>query len=490
MINKQNESNREIKQNERRLKRENMVDDIDLGSFFELATTSRKYVNGLNLHEIRNEILEDYTGDFELIGSMLVGEVEQKMNIRFKNVDDFESYINAIDYGGYDSEDVIFTGWLYKLNTPEFKKVNRSQYGRGTDFKQDIVEYIGNNCYIPTSGNCFMKCINYFTKKDYTEEFLTFIRTEQRRSKVMTSARVQLFCRKHNINIGCYDGFRVCPRNITQGNTALKIHNIHFCLIWKSDGVSVEGAIKELKDNFRVVDNVICDKHVKSYIKYEYKPKKVQSQLTNMVVYDIETFNTIKCVPYANCIYRLSKISGKYYRDISEKEYQKCLNDCIVFKGLDNFNQMLDYVLQFKGEAKRINNKVVKYNLFLIAHKGSGFDSYVVLNNLPQWRTVVSLIKNGSSIVSLEIFNGYVDPVKKIPQYVHFRCGLLRIKDSLKNIGRSYKLQENLLKQELEHDEIFEDNWEKKKMNGYLILKTMFYQLLSFMLDIQKEWKN
>ena len=313
MIRKQNESSREIKRNERRQKRENITEDIDLGRFFELATTNRKYVNGLNLHEIKNEILEDHTGDFELIGSMLVGEVEQKTNIRFKNVDDFESYINAIDNSGYDSEDVIFTGWLYRLNTLEYKKVNRSQYGRGTDFKQDFVAYIGNNCYIPTSGNCFIKCINYFTKKDYTEEFLTFIRTEQRRSNVMTSARVQLFCRKHNIIIGRYDGFRVCPRNITQRNKALKIHNNHFCLIRKSDGVSFDKAIKELKDNFKVVDNVISDKHVKSYINYEYKPKKVQSQLTNMIVYDIETFSTTKCVPYANYIYRLSKISGKYY---------------------------------------------------------------------------------------------------------------------------------------------------------------------------------
>ena len=412
---------------------------------------------------------------------MLVGEIEQKTNIKFKNVDDFESYINAIDNSGYDSDDVIFTGWLYKLNTPEFKKVNRSQYGSGTDFKQDIVEYIGNNCYIPTSGNCFIKCINRFTKKDYTNEFLTFIRSEQRRCNVMTSARVGSFCRKHNINIGCFDGTRINPRNITQRDTALKIHNNHFCLIWKSDRISFNQVIEnELKPNFKVVDNVISDKHVKSYIKYEYKPKKVQSQLTNMIVYDIETFSTIKCVPYANCIYRLSKISGKYYRDISEKEYQKCLNDCIVFKGLDNINKMLDDVLQFKGEAKRINNKIVKYNLYLITHKGLGFDSYVVLNNLPQWRTVVSLIKNGSGIVSLKIFNGYVDPVKKIPQYVHFRCGLLHIKDSLKNIGKSYKLQENLLKQAVEHDEIFEDIWEEKE-NEWLpylkndVLSTAFF---------------
>ena len=127
-----------------------------------------------------------------------------------------ETYNNAKHNSGYDSEDVIFTGWLYKLNTPQFKRINRSQYGRGTDFKQDIVEYIGNNCYIPTSGNCFIKCINYFTKKDYTQEFLNFIRTEQRRSNVMTFARIQPFSRKYIINIGCYDGGLECVLEILQ----------------------------------------------------------------------------------------------------------------------------------------------------------------------------------------------------------------------------------------------------------------------------------
>ena len=78
LIRKQNESNREIKQNGRRQKRQNIADDIDIRRFFEIATTNRKYLNGLNLHEIKNEILEDYRADFELIGSMLVGEVEKK----------------------------------------------------------------------------------------------------------------------------------------------------------------------------------------------------------------------------------------------------------------------------------------------------------------------------------------------------------------------------------------------------------------------------
>ena len=60
---------------------------------------------------------------------------------------------------------------------------------------------------------------------------------------------------------------------------------------------------------------------------------------------------------------------------------------------------MLDYALEFKGEAKKINNKFVGYKLYLIAHNGSGFNSYVVLSNLPQWQTVVNIIKKGAKTV-------------------------------------------------------------------------------------------
>ena len=54
----------------------------------------------------------------------------------------------------------------------------------------------------------------------------------------MLSAKIQPFCRKFKINIGCYDGFRVCPRNIAERNVAFYVHENHFCLIWKSDGIS------------------------------------------------------------------------------------------------------------------------------------------------------------------------------------------------------------------------------------------------------------
>ena len=122
-----------------------MVEDIDLGRFVELATSNKIYVDSLNLHELTNEFLQDYTGDFELDGLMNIGPIEHKTNIRFKNMDDFECYIDPIDTD-CDSEDVTFTGYVLKLKTLQFKFVIRSAYGKGTNYMQEIFENRGGNC--------------------------------------------------------------------------------------------------------------------------------------------------------------------------------------------------------------------------------------------------------------------------------------------------------------------------------------------------------
>ena len=86
----------------------------------------------INLHDIKKKILEDYTGDFELIASMVIGGMEQKTKSRIRNAEGFEIYINAKDVD-YDSEEVNYTGWLNKLSIPEFNKTSRSEYRRSTD---------------------------------------------------------------------------------------------------------------------------------------------------------------------------------------------------------------------------------------------------------------------------------------------------------------------------------------------------------------------
>ena len=105
-------------------------------------------------------------------------------------------------------------------------------------------------------------------------EFLTFIRNEQIKSNVMTSARIQPFCKKLNFNIGCSDGFGVCPGNNTEKKLALCMYKNHFRLFRKSNGISFNKTLVELKFNFKVVHNVISDKYAKSFMKNEDKAKK------------------------------------------------------------------------------------------------------------------------------------------------------------------------------------------------------------------------
>ena len=198
-----------------------------------------------------------------MVGSLKVGVQSRQTHIRFRNIDDYESCINSIDEG-YDAEDAIFNGYIYKLNTPQLNQVNRSQYGIVCNFKQQIIEHHGNNCYSPSNGYCFINCIIYLTKSDYKEQHQDFIRSEQSRSNIMTYARIKPCLRKLGIELGCFDGTRISPRKIAERNKASFFHINHFCLIWKFENVSFNQAVKELKDSFKLVDNYITEENVNS----------------------------------------------------------------------------------------------------------------------------------------------------------------------------------------------------------------------------------
>ena len=229
------------------------------------------------------------------------------------------------------------------------------------------------------------------------------------------------------------------------------LQNNHFCLKWKSEGVSFNQAIKELKD---IVDNYITEENVSSRFKYEFIPKKIDSHLTNFIVYDLETHNTDRARP--NCILfsRLSKLASRYNRDITPYEYDKCKNDSLVFVGDDCITRALDFCLKFKREKRKTTiKKVVENNLQLHAHNGSGFDKWIMLNNIPCDKHIADIIKNGKSFISMKVFIAFFEKIyKQKPQYLIFRCGMTQLKCSLKKSGRTFKLQKKLLKTGMKHD--------------------------------------
>ena len=91
----------------------------------------------------------------------------------------------------------------------------------------------------------------------------------------MTKAGIQPFSRANNTNLGYFDGIVVFPRSVTERNNAMFLHDNHFCLIWKSEKVSLSQAMKELKDDFNIVDIYITEQNINFHFKYEFIPKKL-----------------------------------------------------------------------------------------------------------------------------------------------------------------------------------------------------------------------
>ena len=234
-----------------------------------------------------------------------------------------------------------------------------------------------------------------------------------------------------------------------------------------------------MKDNFKLVDNFITEENVNCHFKYEFTSTKEDSHPTSFIVYDLETHNTDRARPCCFLFYRLSKLAGRYNRDLSQNELENCKYDTFVFDGDSCICTALDFFSKFKGEERKVKNRIVEYNFHLHAHNGSGFDTWIILNNLPWDKNIVDIIKNRKGIISLRIFIGYIQKKETKSSISFSRCGMIHLNYSLKKLGKTFKLQKGLLKTEMNHDEIDENNYKDKKLEWldyieYDVLCTVF----------------
>ena len=113
----------------------------------------------LNLNKVTIEVLVIYNGDMKslTILSLLNKKSQQlwfsnTLNLT-KNI--FLTLIVIMML-------IIRCHWLY-IKVEE----TRLYYGKGREYRKDVVEDFGNSCYIPTSGSCFIKINSYSTGEDY-----------------------------------------------------------------------------------------------------------------------------------------------------------------------------------------------------------------------------------------------------------------------------------------------------------------------------------
>ena len=79
------------------------------------------------------------------------------------------------------------------------------------------------------------------------KQCLDLIRSEQRRSNVMTMARIQSRLRNQRLVLVIIMEKKLAEKYYWK-NKALFSHDIHFCFMWRRGN-----AAKELEDNFKIV---------------------------------------------------------------------------------------------------------------------------------------------------------------------------------------------------------------------------------------------
>ena len=392
------------------------------------------------------------------------GEIDT--NRFFKDSDELAKFIDRILDKYDDHPSIYYTGNIYRYFR-NFKRVTRSEHGRGANEFNDIQEYKGENCYIPSGNGCFLKCNNYIFKEDFSTEYFEFIQSYKRRTNVKTRCRIPEFCERYKIDIGIYDdkSKRILPRNVKQKNICVYIRKNHYCVIWKKNRKdSLLNGVDEIEKNFKYVKTKINENNLKQRIRYRFPKHETIDQLKNVFVFDLETHNDQEFAEaYAARLYDVNRLRDKWHRDLTSIELPIERENVTVFDA-SNGNcvmNMLKYISKnYEGYERTYIDKdgdeiVSSYRLLLVAHNSSGFDSWVVLNSLVKDITELKFIKTARGLISLSFRCGakIVNTVE-VPQYVKFTCSKSHIKGSLEKIGKEYGLQPELLKGEIEHSVI------------------------------------
>ena len=231
----------------------------DLGLFLEIAEENKIIYNQTPI----NNLIEDmqklsngsFTNSYFTLGE--AGEIDT--NRFFKDSNELAKFIDKTLDKYDDHPSIYYTGNIYSYFT-NFKRVNRSEHGRGANEFNNILENKGENCYIPSGNGCFLKCINFIFNKDFSIEYFEFIKAYKKRSNVMTRCRIPEFCKRYKIDIGFYDlnSKRILPWTVKQKNICVHINKNHYCVIWKKNREnSLLNGVDEIDKNFKYIKNKI-----------------------------------------------------------------------------------------------------------------------------------------------------------------------------------------------------------------------------------------
>ena len=75
--------------------------------------------------------------------------------------------------------------------------------------------------------------------------------------------------------------------------------------------------------------------------------------MTSFITYDLETHNTDRARLYVFRFHRLIELAGRYNRDLTPYELEKCKKDPMVFDGDNCVSKALDFCSKLRGRKKK-----------------------------------------------------------------------------------------------------------------------------------------
>ncbi|ESO96057.1 hypothetical protein LOTGIDRAFT_160040 [Lottia gigantea] len=228
------------------------------------------------------------------------------------NAKTFHIFFATVDVKS-DASDWYFSGKII-LRRKNFKEIKRSKKGSGVTLLKKINEYgSGINCYVPSDGYCFVKCVNHIMNKDYTKEFQDFINSfsKSNRKGVVTTARICEFNKKFNTYFQIYmpKHRHFQPKKVSEElDWVFYLHKSHFCLIRRNNKTL---GIKEIEDNY---DENVWRTCGDDNAVTEVSPLKLNVfptiQDDCLYTWDCETYSekeTNKAIPYSCTLINLEK---------------------------------------------------------------------------------------------------------------------------------------------------------------------------------------
>ena len=260
--------------------------------------------------------------------------------------------------------EVSFSSFVKKY-TVVVNQIKRSNFGKGCDAFNNFLENEGKLCYIPTGNARFRKCLEFVYRKEYSNEYEEFILDSDRWKNIMTSANIQPFCRKYNINLGVYNKKRrsILPKTITERRICLLIHNNHFCVIRTTNQSAFPDAIEETENNFRYEETQINDIIIKQVIEYKFPISYVMNCLYNVFAFGLETCNveySEHCEPYAVGVYHHNNLYWCFYGNLDKEELAIERSRVHIFDR-ENDNPVLKVIDYVKNNIKANQNMLLIY---------------------------------------------------------------------------------------------------------------------------------